>query len=85
MNNKILVNIYVTSIDKTYDVYIAINERIDTILKELTKVMYDLADTQFDTNYEKHTLINRNTGKQYALDEIIINTEIRNGTQLILI
>ena len=54
------------------------------IEKLILKSISDLTNTQFDINKE-YILINKDTSKIYNNNEIIINTDIRNGSEIIFI
>ena len=78
-DNKVLVNLYVLSLGKSYEVYLPVNEKIGNISRLLNTTMFD------SINFEKNNvLINANTGNPYNNNDIILNTDIRNGTQLLL-
>lgn len=84
MMNKVLVNLYVPMLDKSYDVFIPVNEIMWKINRLLTKSISDLVDGSFplDKNY---ILVNIENGRIYDNNEIVINTDIRNSTKIALI
>ncbi len=84
MNNKILVKIYAPEFDKTFDVYIPVNYLIWKINKMLAKCIGDLCDYDIDLRKE-FLLINKLTNEIYENNTIVRNTNIRNGTELIII
>ena len=84
MKNKVLVRLIVPELDNSFDVFIPVNEIVWKIKKLLVKSVADLSGINLDIN-RKYTLINMSTGKIYTNNEIIINTEIRNVTELVLI
>ncbi len=83
-NNKILLEIYIPSIEKEYDVFVPISKRIGTIKKLIEKGISDLADDGFciedDTNF-----YNKETGQIYDINLKVIDTDLENGTRIILI
>ena len=84
MKNKVLVKIMIPEINESYDVFIPVNEYIWKINKLVQKSIYDL--TGGNLNLEKeYVLINNYTGKVYKNNDVIIDTEIRNGTELTLL
>lgn len=83
MNDKIIVKISVPELDSTYDVFISPNEIIWKISKMITKIVFDLSEIKVNLR-SNYILINKNSGKIYNNNEIIIDTDIRNGTELIL-
>ena len=82
MNNKILVKIYAPEFDKTFDVYIPVNYLIWKINKMLAKCIGDLCDIDLRKEF---LLINKLTNEIYENNTIVRNTNIRNGTELIII
>lgn len=84
MENKVLIKLIVPELDTTFDVFVPVNELIWKITKMLAKSVSDLSDTNFNNN-KNYVLINKINTKIYNSNEIVINTDIRNGTELILI
>ena len=84
MNNKVLVKIIVPELDNIYDVFIPVNEVVWKVKKLVSKSVSDLSGGVLD--YKKdYTLINKLTSQPYDNNAIIINTNIRNATELILL
>lgn len=83
MKNKVLINLYVPNLDKSYDLFIPTNEFIWKINKLVTKSVSDLSEQKLsiDKNY---VLVNTETGKIYGNNEIVVSTDIRNSTKLVL-
>lgn len=80
--NKVLVNVVVPIIDRKFDILFPVNKKIGNILK-----LVDGALENLDDYYEKENtrnLYNKFTGQRYMLDTYIVDTDIRNGTILIL-
>ena len=84
MNNKILVEIIVPDIEESYDIFIPINRRIGSVISLINKALYELTNESFKIS-DNRTLCNQSTGKVYLINEIVRQTDIRNGTKLILI
>lgn len=83
MNNKVLIRLIVPELGNDFDVFIPVNEVVWKIKKLLIKSVSDLSGINLDIN-KKYTLINLTTGKIYTNNEVVINTEIRNVTELVL-
>ena len=83
MNNKVLVKLIVPRLDVSYDILIPVNETIFKIKKLLVKSLKDISFD--DNNQKKYVLINKTNSRVYKNNEIVINTDIRNATELILI
>lgn len=84
MENKVLIKLFVPELDRTFDVFIPVNEIVWKITKMLVKSVSDLSNANIELT-KKYALINKTTTRIYNNNEIIINTDIRNGTELILI
>lgn len=81
--NRILIKLYVPTIEKIYDIWIPINKSVYNIEKLLIKGI-----KSFNNNYEPKefpVLYNKVNAKIYDINAKIIDTDIRNGTELILI
>lgn len=83
MKNKVLVQLIVPDIEEQYDIFLPLNKKIGNIIILLAKSIRELSNTeQINTDM---CLYNRDTGIKYNPESILINTDIRNGTILILI
>lgn len=85
MNNKVLVKVIPLELDKSYDVFIPVNEYIFKVSKMVTKVAYNILGFDVNIMTKEYFLVNRKTGRIYKNNELVIDTDIRNGTELILI
>lgn len=78
--DKILVEIYVVNLDRNYEIYIPVNEKIGNILWLIYKAMY-----KDKNNQKKAVFLNAFSGNIYKNNDIVRNTDIKNGTKLIMI
>lgn len=83
MKNKVLISLYVPEIGNKYDIFIPVNEYIWKVQKLILKSISDLNGGIIDIN-KKYVLINLDNGRIYTSNEIIIKTDIRNATRLII-
>jgi len=83
MKNKVLIKLIVPEIENSFDIFIPVNEIIWKIEKLIIKAVSDLSQGNLDSN-QKYVLINKYTSQQYNKNEVVINTDIRNATELIL-
>lgn len=83
MENKVLIKLIMFDIDECFDIFIPVNEIIWKIKKLIIKSISDITNISLDINNE-YILINKDNSKIYDNNEIVINTDIRNGTELIL-
>lgn len=84
MNNKVLIKLIVPELDDTFDIFIPVNEVVWKIKKLIVKVVSDLSGEALDFNKD-YALINKLTSQSYDNNAIIINTDIRNASELILL
>ena len=83
MEYKVLIRLYVPEIEQNYEVYIPINKSLSQVLVLLNKLVNNVSgETYAIKNNLK--LYNRRTFEQYQLDSVIRNTNIRNGTELVM-
>ena len=82
--NKVFVNLYVPLIEQNFELFIPINRKICAIIKMVTKSIDELSDGNYKVN--THTsLYNRKTGEVYDENITVKESDIRNGTSLIII
>ena len=84
MENKILINLYVPSLEKKYELFIYAGKSINESIYLISKALNELTGEYFEYN-RLIRLYDRNTGKEYSSNEIIKNSGIKNGHELILI
>ena len=78
--NKILVNIYILSLSQNYEMFIPVNEKLGNLANLLNSIMMDSIDFS-----KRIMIINADSGKSYRNNELTRETDIINGTRLILI
>ena len=82
--NKVLVRLYVPSLEKEYDVWIPINKKIHKIISLLVKSIYELSGGYYNP-LKLPMLYEKNTSNMYDINLNVKECNIRNGTELILI
>lgn len=82
--NKVLIKLYVPMLGSTYDIFIPVNEFVWKINKLVVKSVSDLSEGALPIN-KNYVIINSNTGKVYKNNEVVLNTDIRNDTELFLL
>ena len=82
--NKILIEIFIPLIEKNYDIYIPVNKKIGTIKNLIENALVELTDNAYiikdDTN-----LYSKETGEIYNVNSTVRETDIKNGSRIILI
>lgn len=84
MENKVLVKLIVPELDTSFDVFIPVNEIVWKIKKMLIKCIYDITNSNLDIT-DQIDLILKESGRVYKNNELIIDTDIRNASELIII
>lgn len=83
MENKVLVKLFVPFIESHYEVFLPVGKRIGDLVILLSKSLVEISNGYYDiTNNER--LYNRISGNAYDESQILKNTDIRNGTELII-
>ena len=85
MKNKVMVKTLFPAINKEYDIKIPINEIVWKVNKLIVKAVYDMNGITIDLKEDNFVMINKVSGKVYDSNEIIIETDIRNGTEILFI
>lgn len=84
MNNKVIIKLIVPELNVSFDVAIPVNESIWKVKKLLLKSIQDLSNGILNSTAD-YVLINLDNSKIYKNNELIINTDIRNTTKLMLL
>ena len=84
MKNKVLVKVYVPSIDEEYEIYIPTNESVKKVLELIVKSVYELSDSNLDTE-KPHYIFDPETSGIYTEELIIRDTNIKNDKKIILV
>lgn len=80
LSNKILINLYILSMDENYELYIPINDKIGNIVNLLSYSLFDSIDGD-----KNKVLLNFDTGLSYKNNVLVRDTDIENGSRLILL
>ena len=82
--NKILVKLYVPSIEHEYDIWIPLSKRVYNVTSLLIKAV-----NEFSRGYYNPTkmplLYDRQTGKPYDINLTVKDANIRNGAEIVLL
>ena len=84
MKNEILVKLYVPKLDEQYDIWIPVNKKVYTIIELLIKAINELTKGYYLPDKMPY-LYNKETAKVYDINLRVIETDIRNGSELIMI
>ncbi len=83
MEYKVLIKLYVPEIEKKYDIYIPINKTVSQVLVLINRLINNATGGIYPLKNNIY-LANRKTFNIYTNDAVIRNTDIRNGTELVL-
>lgn len=83
MENKVLIKLFVPELDTNFELFIPVNVTIYNIKELVIKSIPDIINFNFDAK-SNYILINKVTSRIYSNNEIVINTDIRNASELIL-
>lgn len=83
-NHKVLVELIVPTLDEKYNVYFPVNRRIGNIICLLNKILLEETNGLYRGN-EKNLLYDSITGDMYDMNSLVRDTNIRNGSVVILL
>ena len=78
--NKVLVNLYIVSLSKNFEIFIPINEKVGNIVKLLDSTLFDSISIS-----KNNIIMNMDSGLCYKNNDIVRDTDIRNDTNLVLL
>ena len=84
MNNKVLIKIIFPELDEEFDLFIPVNEQIWKLNKMIVKCVFDLYGVPLNSKV-RYLFMNKQNGRFYQGNESVLATDIRNGTELVLI
>jgi hypothetical protein len=82
--DKVLIKLEVPELNKTYDIYISSNELVWKTNKLILKVISELNDNLVNPN-DNYILLNKNSNTIYNSNIFIKDTDIINGSELVLL
>ena len=82
--NKILIALDIALIEKKYDLFIPINKKIGTIKKLIEDSLTDLTGNTYEIR-EDANLYSKDTGEIYDVNKNVRDTDLKNGSRVILI
>lgn len=83
MKTKVIIKAIFPSLDKCYDIKVPINELMWRVCKLLTKAIYDINGINIDVMNSSFVMMNKTTGALYDLNASVIDSDIRNGTEIV--
>lgn len=84
IENKVLVSVNVPILEKKYDVYFPVNRKIYNVIGMIKSSLYELSQGSFDMSKE-YILYNMENGEPYDMSMLVRESNIRNGSKVILL
>jgi len=84
MKNKVLVELSIPEIDEVFNVFLPVNRKIGNIIELLNKALFEVKNGTY-IGGTKNFLYNRTTGERYHIDSLLRETDIRNGSSIVLL
>ena len=83
-HNKILIELEIPLVEKKYDVFIPINKKIGTIKTLIETSLIELTDNAYSPRDDSN-FYSKDTGMIYDVNQTVRNTDLKNGSRIILI
>ena len=84
MKNKILVDIFVPTLNENFNLFIPVNKTVGEVIKLVNKAINELTDGDYPIS-NNLSLINLEDSTIYNLDFSVKDNKIANGSKLSLI
>ncbi len=82
--NKILIELEIPLIEKKYDLFIPVNKKIGTIKKLIEDALVELTDNAYVPKKESN-FYSKENGLCYDVNSTVRDTNLKNGSRIILI
>ncbi len=82
--NKVFIIVEVPLIEQKYEVYIPVGKKIHKVTSILSKAISELSGGHYPIK-DDATLYSKTTGRAYNINLTVKDTDIRNGSEVILI
>jgi hypothetical protein len=84
VKNKVLVELSVPEIDEVYNLYLPVNRKIGNIIVLLNKSLFEFTNGAYKESSQRF-LYNKKTGERYSVNSLLRETDIRNGSSIVLL
>ena len=84
IENKVLVSVNVPILENKYDIYIPVNRKISNVIGIIKSSLLQLSQGSFDVNQD-YLLYNKDDGEAYDMNILVRESNIRNGSSVILL
>lgn len=83
MEYKVLIKLFVPQIEQCYEMYIPVNRTVGQVIELMNKVVNDISSGIFPVK-DGLNLMNRRDNVIYDYGQLIRETNIRNGSELVM-
>ena len=84
IENKVLVSVIVPILENNYDIYFPVNRKISNVIKMIKSSLQGLSQGSFDME-KQYVLYNKENGEPYDMNILVRDSNIRNGSSVILL
>lgn len=84
MKNKINVNIFVPTLNETYNLFIPVNKTVGEVVKLVSTAINELTEGEYPIS-NNLSLIDLDSGVSYNFEFSIKDNKVKNGSRLALI
>ncbi len=82
--NKILIELSIPLIEKNYDLFIPINKKVGTVKKLIEEGLLELTDHNYIIKQDSN-FYSKETGEVYDVNKTVRETDLKNGSRIVLI
>lgn len=82
--NRVLIRVYIPLLEKKYDVWVPINKKVYEIIINIIKGINAINRIEYDMT-KIPNLYDKESSEIYDINVRIIDTNIRNGSEVILL
>jgi hypothetical protein len=84
IENKVLVSVNVPTLEKKFDIYFPVNRKIYNVIGMIKTSLFQLSLGSFDLDQD-YVLYNKENGEPYDMNILVRESNIRNGSNVILL
>lgn len=83
--NKFLITVIIPNAEMEFDIYVPNCRKVGTIKKFILEAISDLTDKVYDKPFNSVRFLDRNTAIEYDNNMLVKDTNIKNGTKIVII
>ena len=84
IKHKVLINLFVPELERKLELYLPVNRTVSEVIFMINRLLLEITNDLYPKK-SIFQLSNRDSGIVYNHDLIIRNTDIRNGSNLVII